>query len=123
MTGRTEEQLIYLGAKREVVAIDPRDGRTVWRQRLDEWFGSYQTLIVDGDRLLVARHGVLYAFDRRSGDRLWKVGMPRLKHVPIMMASSGGSTMSAAQTASAMAQQQAAMAAATVAATTAASAG
>jgi outer membrane protein assembly factor BamB len=78
--------VIYIGSSdlRRISAIDPADGRVIWRSDVYGW--SWGTPAVDGDRLYVGvaggapyfvRHvASLTALDRTSGAMLWRYPLP-----------------------------------------------
>ncbi|GAB4518773.1 MAG: hypothetical protein Tsb0013_22840 [Phycisphaerales bacterium] len=81
------QNLVYVSGKKDVRAIDPRNGSVVWEQRLDGFWGGYITLCLHEDALLVACRGDLYAFDARTGARLWKSSVLTGKSGPTMLLS------------------------------------
>lgn len=68
------DELVYAPvADRGVRAIDRSSGRIEWKT---EAFPCWTRPLVDGDRVYVARERNLYAFDRTTGDRLWRFDEP-----------------------------------------------
>ncbi|ELZ08372.1 PQQ enzyme repeat-containing protein [Halovivax asiaticus JCM 14624] len=68
------DELVYAPvADRGVRAIDRSSGRIEWKT---EAFPCWTRPLVDGDRIYVAGERNLYAFDRTTGDRLWRFDEP-----------------------------------------------
>ena len=106
--------VVYLGVKGSVVAIDKRTGRELWRTHLNG--SSLTTLMVDEDVILAYTRGHLYGINPESGRQIWHNKLPGLGHGFAALAMRGA----AGQDVSSQAQQaQAAAAAAAVAASAA----
>ncbi len=85
--------LIYVGAKRNITALDAASGEVVWELKLPGAFGTYLTLMVEDGVLYAARQGVMYAINALSGEPLWQSEIKGAKNTPMMIATSrGGST-------------------------------
>src|SRR5262249_28715637 len=77
------EQLIYLGFRGYVVALDRDTGEIVWS--INNLESGYVALLVDGDRLIASINGYTYCIDPRTGEIMWRnalsgygVGAPTL---------------------------------------------
>jgi outer membrane protein assembly factor BamB len=64
------DQLIFLGLRGYVVALDRETGEIVWSN--DKLKSGYTTLLLDGDRLIASVNGYMYCLDPLSGDVLWQ---------------------------------------------------
>ena len=66
------EDLIFVGFTTHVVALNRDDGEIVWKWDSSKpAFGSYVTLLLDGDRLIVSVDGYMYCLDPLTGEQLW----------------------------------------------------
>jgi outer membrane protein assembly factor BamB len=65
--------LLYLGTKGRVMAVDPLSGSTVWEATLAGGLTSHRfvTLLVDGPRVYAHTAGQLFCLDARNGHTLW----------------------------------------------------
>lgn len=100
----TIDDLIFAGAKRQVFAIDRYDGRTVWTWEAPEGCGV-TSVLVDGDRLIVAAGGYLYCVDPVYGKEVWANPLPKKgKGVTCVMSTYG--RIGAGMAAEAARQQQ-----------------
>jgi outer membrane protein assembly factor BamB len=66
----TIEQLIFIGLRGYVIALDRDSGETVWTN--DKLKSGYTTLLLDGDRLIASTNGYMYCLDPLTGDILWQ---------------------------------------------------
>ena len=64
------DELVFAGFNSRVAALDRRTGDIVWDWRAPTGSG-YVSLLLDGDRLLVAVDGYQYCLDPLTGDQLW----------------------------------------------------
>ena len=62
------------GPSNSVVAISATDGAERWRTGVRGF--AFHTPAIDGDRLLLATNGKLYALNATTGDILWDVEVP-----------------------------------------------
>jgi outer membrane protein assembly factor BamB len=100
--------LVYIGSKRSIFALDVESGQEVWRTRLPRLWGSQVTLMVDGDSLFAGRGSYIYRLDRWTGQILWEHAVAESPTYLAMIATAGGSTSSqAAASAQAAAAQTA----------------
>jgi outer membrane protein assembly factor BamB len=62
-------ELIYLGIRGSVVAMERQSGRRVWETKLKG--GAFVTLLVDRDRVLAGTQGEFFCLDAATGNVLW----------------------------------------------------
>ena len=66
------EDLIFVGFTSHVVALNRHDGEIVWKwQTSKPAWGSYISLLLDGDRLIVSVDGYMSCLDPFTGEQLW----------------------------------------------------
>src|SRR5207237_6121708 len=63
------DQLIFVGLRGYVLALDRDSGEIVWSN--DKLKSGYTTLLLDGDRLIASTNGYMYRLDPLTGDVLW----------------------------------------------------
>lgn len=124
------QDLVFVGGRNQVVALDRFDGSEVWRWKARQGKGfwsslsspSFVTLALDGDRLVVASAKQVWCLDPVTGAEVWvaeNVSFGLGAYPVIAGGQSSGQSASAA--AGAAAQAAAAAAAGAAAATAAAS--
>jgi len=105
------EELVFVGFKSRVVALNRQTGEVVWEWKASQGSG-FVALLLDGDRLIVSVNGYTYCLEPETGRQLWfnplegrGIGVPCL-------ASVNGTTVGALLSAAAdeAARQQAASA-------------
>ena len=104
------DHLVFSGFNRRVVAVDRETGDIVWTWKAPKGM-SYVSLLLDGDRLIVAVDGYLYCLDPDTGVERWSNPLKGLGTGVTSLASVRGSTHVGLQAASAAAQTAAAAAA------------
>ena len=65
----TAPNLVFVGIKHSVVALDDATGVEVWRAWLHG--GDFVTVLWDGQALFAANHGEVYRLDPLTGDVMW----------------------------------------------------
>jgi outer membrane protein assembly factor BamB len=65
----TIDQLIFVGLRGYVLALDRDSGEIVWSN--DKLSSGYTTLLLDGDRLIASINGYMYCLDPLTGEVLW----------------------------------------------------
>jgi outer membrane protein assembly factor BamB len=80
------DRVFALGQEGDLVCLDVKDGKRVWRRNLLKDFGgSYggwrycESPLVDGDRAVVTPGGkdaTVVALDKKTGETLWKCAIP-----------------------------------------------
>jgi outer membrane protein assembly factor BamB len=66
----TIDQLIFIGLRGYVLALDRDTGEIAWSN--DKLNSGYTTLLLDGDRLIASTNGYMYCLDPLTGDVLWQ---------------------------------------------------
>jgi outer membrane protein assembly factor BamB len=66
----TIDQLVFVGFRGYVVALDRDNGEIVWTN--DKLESGYVALLVDGDRLIVSTNGYTYCLEPLTGEILWR---------------------------------------------------
>ena len=70
-TDRTLADLVFVGFNSRVMALDRYTGEMVWEWKSPEGKG-YVTMLLDGDRLIVAVMGYVYCLDPLFGQEVWR---------------------------------------------------
>lgn len=79
------QDLLFVGIKHSVVALDPRDGGEVWRTKLK---GSlFVGVFWDGEALFASTQGEVFRLDPGTGTVLWQNPMKGLGLGVVTMAS------------------------------------
>lgn len=69
------EDLVFAGFNSRVLALNRETGEIVWDWKATKPMGgSFVTLLLDGDRLIVSVMGYLYCLDPYTGEQLWYNG-------------------------------------------------
>ncbi len=110
------QDLVYVGLNKRVCAVDRYSGTIVWQWTATKGSG-FVSLLLDGDRLMIAVGGYLYCLDPLYGQEVWSNPLKGYGHGIATMTSAHGMSGNAAAAAQIAAQQAAA---ASSAATTAA---
>jgi len=132
MAGRDVSELIFVGGRDLVVALDRYDGTEVWRWEARHTKGawgwlsspSFVSISLDADRLIVASPKRVWCLDPLTGEEVWvsaDVSFGREAYPVIASGSTGQSSAAAAAAAAAQAAAAAAAAQAAAAATDASS--
>ncbi len=132
MPVRTPQDLVFVGGRHLVVALDRYDGVECWRWKASHGKGfwgmlsspSFVSIALDGDRLIVASPKQVWCLDPLTGEEVWRSdGVSFGLGAYPMIAGNSGSGQGTASAAGAAAAQAAAAAAAggAVAATAASS--
>lgn len=110
MTG-LKQDLLFVGIKNCVVALDPRDGSEVWRIKVKG--STIVSVLWDGDALYATSQGEVNRLDPNSGAVLWQNPLKGLGLGLVCLASSQRPVSSTSyETTAAQLQRQAAAAAA-----------
>ena len=83
---REPRQLLFVGIKDVVIALNPVDGGEVWRTKLKG--GDFVTVLWDGENLFAANNGEVFRLDPASGGILWQNPMKGLRTGVVSLASS-----------------------------------
>lgn len=73
---RLRHDLLFVGIKHSVIALDQRDGTEVWRTKLKG--SSFVTVLWDGEALCAASQGEVFRLDPATGAVLWQNPMKGL---------------------------------------------
>lgn len=87
--------LVFTGFNRRVAALNKRTGEIIWQWTASSggsYAGSYVTLLLDGDLLVVAVNGYMYGLDARTGVQRWYNEMTGFGVGVTSLASMAGST-------------------------------
>jgi outer membrane protein assembly factor BamB len=103
--------LVFVGIKGTVLAIDRDTGETLWTTELKG--SEFVNVSLDGSDLFAASRGRLYRLDPSTGDIHWCNELPGLGYGLVSVAGSSHSTAVAAETKRRAAAQAAATAAST----------
>ena len=82
---REPRELLFVGIKNVVVALDPGSGSEVWRTKLKG--GDFVTVLWDGKNLFAANYGEVFRLEPASGSILWKNEMKGLRTGVVSLAS------------------------------------
>ncbi|MHC4218938.1 MAG: outer membrane protein assembly factor BamB family protein [Planctomycetota bacterium] len=107
---RALADLVFIGLSRRVLAVDRYTGDIVWEWKSPKG-GGFVSVLLDGDRLIVAASGYLYCLDPMYGQVVWENPLKGKGQGVASLVSVNGAALSA-QAAAVIAQQQAAAAAA-----------
>lgn len=102
-------ELLHIGIKGTVVALERHTGQLVWESRLKG--SGFVNVTIEGDVILGATRGELWGLDPNDGRILWHNGLPGKGYGYVAFASSSNKNI-AAITAAIQAQQQSAQSAA-----------
>jgi len=64
-----KSDLVFLGIRGSVVALDKNSGVRVWEVKLKG--SSFVTLLVEGNRILAGAQGEIFCLDATTGKTLW----------------------------------------------------
>ncbi|MGN6367136.1 MAG: outer membrane protein assembly factor BamB family protein [Phycisphaerae bacterium] len=107
------EQLVFVGFRSQVVALDRETGAVVWKWKSRKG-GGYTTVLLDGERVVVSVMGYTYCLEAETGKELWFNELAGMGTGVVSMASvRGGLAGLVAQAAGEEEQQQAAHSAVT----------
>jgi outer membrane protein assembly factor BamB len=79
--------IVYLGVKGSVVAIDKRRGKELWRTKLKG--AGFTTVLVEDDLIVAHTGGELYGLDPKSGRLIWHNPLPGMGYGLAMLATKG----------------------------------
>ena len=70
------EHLLFAGTHGHVIAIDKRNGDTVWETSLPSTGYSVVSIVLEDDLLFCASGGLVFALDPTDGGIVWENPMP-----------------------------------------------
>jgi len=82
---RQPQELLFVGIKNVVVALNPGDGTEVWRAQLKG--GDFVTVLWDGENLFAANNGEVFRLDPASGAIVWTNPMKGLRTGVVSLAT------------------------------------
>ena len=97
------EDLLFVGIKGSVVALDRSSGRQVWSTRLG---GTFVNVIVDSEKVVAASRGEIFCLDPLTGRQLWHNPLRGYGIGLVTMATTGTPASSAAVLAEKKRQEQ-----------------
>jgi hypothetical protein len=97
------EQLLYVGIKGRVLALNRASGEIVWEGRMTG--GQMVTLLVDGDQVFATASGEVFAFNAITGEMLWHNSLPGMGLNLASLATTAGSSSALLQQARLKQQQ------------------
>ena len=105
-----QPDLIFIGIRGSVLALDKLSGRRVWETKLKG--SSFVTLLVEDNCVLAGAQGELFCLAANNGNILWQDGLKVYGFGLISIATANGSSDMAAIAAEHNRQQQASTSAA-----------
>ena len=89
---RDQRQLLFVGIKNSVVALDTKDGGEVWRSEVGG--ATMVSVLWDGVELFASSRGEVFRLDPRNGAILWHNKLKGLGLGYIIMSSMRGGSQS-----------------------------
>lgn len=111
---REPQEVLFVGIKDSVLAIDASTGAEIWRVTLKS--GDYTNVLFDGEWVFAANAGEVFCLDPRTGTLVWQNEMKGLGRGLVSLASSRKATSSSDANAAMHRRQQDAGAASAAAA-------
>jgi PQQ-like domain len=65
--------LVYVGIRGSVLALDKNSGARVWEQKLKG--GAFVTLLVEDEKIFAGAQGEIFCLDAATGKLLWQDGL------------------------------------------------
>jgi outer membrane protein assembly factor BamB len=103
--------LVYLGIRGSVLALDKNSGARIWETKLKG--SQFVTLLVDGQRIFAGAQGEIFCLDAATGKTLWHDGLSGYGFGLMSLAIQNGGSDPALLAAEHVRLQQAAASAAT----------
>lgn len=94
--------ILYVGVKAHVVAVDKTTGATLWQTKLKGGAANgdrFVSLLVQDGRVFAHTYGELFCLDRETGAILWKNELAGLSYDIATLASEGVGNSSVSTTA------------------------
>jgi len=86
-------EIVYIGAKAHVAAVNKHDGKLLWKTKLTgglKLSGSgFVTVLVEGQRVYAYTYGSLYCLDAANGEKLFTCEVAGLGRGIAMLATLG----------------------------------
>ena len=96
---RKNQDLLFVGIRNVVIALDAKDGSEVWRTKVAGGIGGFVNVMWDGEMVIAASAGEVFRLDPRSGDVVWHNKMSGLGLGLVTVASTRQPTLSGNPTA------------------------
>ena len=96
--------LVYVGIRGSVVALDRSSGGRVWEAKLKG--SSFVTLLVDGGSVLAGAQGEIFCLDAATGKILWNDGLKGYGFGLMSIATANGNSGPSAMAAEFVREQQ-----------------
>ena len=90
-----QSNIVFIGVKAHVVAIDKNDGRTTWQTKLKAGAVAgerFVSLLVEDGRVYAHSYGELFCLDAETGRILWNNPLDGLSYDIATIASAGTSS-------------------------------
>jgi outer membrane protein assembly factor BamB len=91
----TIDDLIYLGVRGYVIALERHTGQEVWRTTLKGY--DFVNLVIDGNDLLATARGEIFCLDRATGQVKWNNPLRGMGYGIICIASPNSQVALAAE--------------------------
>ncbi|HUP22664.1 MAG TPA: PQQ-binding-like beta-propeller repeat protein [Thermoanaerobaculia bacterium] len=88
-------QVVFLGVRDHVVALDTTTGAELWRQKVKT--SGMVTVHFDGRNLLAGSGGEVWSLDPSTGETRWHNKLPRLGLGVVMFANSPSAALTPAR--------------------------
>lgn len=98
------ENMLFVGIKNHIVALDSKDGSELWRTKLK--ISDFTTVLWDGAELYAANGGEAYRLDPESGAILWHNKMKGLGFGVVSFARAGAEKRTAYETVAAQKKRE-----------------
>jgi outer membrane protein assembly factor BamB len=89
-----KSNIVYVGVKAHVVAIDQNDGRILWQTKLKKGVSGHRfvTLLLQDRRVYAHSYGELFCLDAETGRVLWSNPLEGLGYDLASLATGGAVT-------------------------------
>ena len=88
-------EVIYLGIKGAVLALNRSTGEEIWRMELKG--SDFVNVVLDGDQLYATTKGEIFCLDATTGEPRWYNNLPGMGVGLISIATPSGSQVLSAQ--------------------------
>ena len=85
-----DPEILYLGVKGSVVAVEQESGAERWRTHLKG--SAFVSFVLTSDRIFAHTHGNLFCLDRDTGEVVWSNDLPGLGYGLAALAVEGASS-------------------------------
>lgn len=88
-------EVIYLGIKGAVIALNRSTGEEIWREELKG--SDFVNVVLDGNQLYATTQGEIFCLDTATGELLWQNNLPGMGWGLISIATPSGNQVLTAQ--------------------------